>query len=85
MNKMYIDSIQWNHPSTTLLAVLSNSGENNDTFKILQHKNNPFTRSKLKTVLFYNQDQEIYKKLRDDGLLDYSSKGIPSLNDFVTK
>ena len=46
--KMFIDSVQWNHPSTTLVAGPSNSGKTTIISKILQHKNELFTHSNLK-------------------------------------
>ena len=81
---MFIESVQWDHPSTTLVAGPSNSGKTTLISKILQHKNDLFTRPNLKTILFYNQNQDIYKKWFNEGLIDYSSKGLPTLNDFVT-
>ena len=81
---MFIESVQWDHPSTTLVAGPSNSGKTTLISKILQYKNDLFTRPNLKTILFYNQNQDIYKKWFNEGLIDYSSKGLPTLNDFVT-
>ena len=81
---MFIESVQWDHPYTTLVAGPSNSGKTTLISKILQHKNDLFTRPNLKTILFYNQNQDIYKKWFNEGLIDYSSKGLPTLNDFVT-
>ena len=83
MSKMLFNSIQWAHPSTTVVAGPSNSGKTTLISKILQHKNQLFTSTqKLKTVLFYNQYQEIYRNWSDDGFIDYCQDGIPSLTDF---
>jgi hypothetical protein len=79
---MRYDSIQWVHPSTTVVAGPSNSGKTTLISRILEHKNHLFTCSTLKTVLFYNQSQEIYRKWSGAGLIDYSQKGIPRLTDF---
>ena len=79
---MLFDSIQWVHPSTTVVAGPSNSGKTTLISRILENKNNLLTCSTLKTVLFYNQSQEIYRKWSGAGLIDYSQKGIPSLTDF---
>ena len=59
---MFIETVRWDHPGTTLVAGPSNSGKTTLISKILQHKNDLFTRPNLKTILFYNQNQDIYKK-----------------------
>ena len=83
MDKMLFNSIKWVHPSTTVVAGPSNSGKTTLISKILEHKNQLITSSQnLKTVLFYNQYQEIYRNWSDDGFIDYSQEGIPSLKDF---
>ena len=51
---MLIQSIQWGHPSTNLIAGPSNSGRTSISDKIFHHKNTLFTQSGLKTILFYN-------------------------------
>ena len=67
---MLIESIQWCHPSTTVVAGPSNSWKTTLISKILEHKNQLFTCSNLKTVLFFNQPQKIYGRWSDSGLID---------------
>ena len=81
---MIIDSIQWSHPSTTILAGPSSSGKTTLLSSFLENKNNLFTEPNLKTILYFNQDQEIYNNWLRDGLISYASKGIPSIEDFTT-
>ena len=69
---MFIESLQWSHPSTTIVAGPSNSGKTTLISKILEHKNQLFTSSPLKTVLFFNQPQDIYRKWLDSGLINHS-------------
>ena len=79
---MFFDSIQWSAPSCTIIAGPSNSGKTSLLTKILIHKNNLFTTQNLKTILFFNQEQEIYKNWSDSGFINHSQKGIPSISDF---
>ena len=79
---MFFDSIQWATPSCTIIAGPSNSGKTSLLTKILIHKNNLFTTQNLKTILFFNQDQEIYKSWNDSGFINHSQKGVPSVSDF---
>ena len=58
---MLIESLQWKHPSTTVVAGPSNSGKTTLISKILEHKNQLLTSSPLKTVLFFDQPQDIQK------------------------
>ena len=81
---MIIDSIQWLHPSTTILAGPSNSGKTTLLSNILENKNTLFTEPNLKTILYFNQNQEIYNNWFRDGLISNASKGIPSIEDFTT-
>lgn len=80
--KMIFDSIQWAAPSCTIIAGPSNSGKTSLLTKILIHKNQLFTTQNLKTILFYNQEQEIYKSWSDSGFINHSQQGIPSLSEF---
>ena len=64
------------------MAGPSNSGKTTLISKILEHKNQLFASSPLKTVLFFNQPQDIYRKWLDSGLINHSQRGIPSLSDF---
>ena len=79
---MFFYSIQWVAPSCTIIAGPSNSGKTSLLSKILIHKNNLFTTQNQKTILFYNQDQEIYKSWNDSGFINHSQKGVPSVADF---
>ena len=81
---MIIDSIQWLHPSTTILAGPSSSGKTTLLSTILENKNTLFTEPNLKTILYLNQNQEIYNNWFRGGLISYASKGIPSIEDFKT-
>ena len=79
---MFIESLQWSHPSTTIVAGPSNSGKTTLISKTLEHKNQLLASSPLKAVSFFNQPQDIYKKWLDSGLINHSQRGIPSLSDF---
>ena len=79
---MFFDGIQWSAPSCTIIAGPSNSGKTSLLTKILIHKNNLLTTQNLKTILFFNQEQEIYKSWYDSGIINHSQKGIPSISDF---
>ena len=79
---MFFDSIQWSAPSCTIIAGPSNSGKTSLLTKILIHKNQLFTSQNLKTILFFNQEQEIYKSWSDSGFINHSQQGIPSISDF---
>ena len=79
---MFFESIQWATPSCTIIAGPSNSGKTTLLTKILIHKNQLFTSQNLKTILFFNQEQEIYKSWRDSGFINHSQQGIPSLSEF---
>ena len=79
---MFFESIQWATPSCTIIAGPSNSGKTTLLTKILIHKNQLFTSQNLKTILFFNQEQEIYKSWNDSGLINHSQRGIPSISDF---
>ena len=57
--KMIIESIQWSHPSTNILAGPSNSGKTTLISSILEYKNTLFKQANLKTILYFNQEQEI--------------------------
>jgi GTPase SAR1 family protein len=81
---MIIESIQWSHPSTNILAGPSNSGKTTLISSILEYKNTLFKQSNLKTILYFNQEQEIYTDWIKNGLVSYSSKGVPSIEDFTT-
>ena len=81
---MIINSTQWSHPSKTILAGPSNSGKTTLLSKILEHKNNLFTYANLKTILYFNQDQQIYNNWRKEGLIDYAAPGILSIEDFIS-
>ena len=64
---MLFNSIQWVHPSTTVVAGPSNSGKTTLISKILQHKNQLFTSSqKLKTIITANY--------RDQSQIGYLSR-----------
>ena len=52
--------------------------------KNLYHKNTLFTQSGLKTILFYNVWTDIYSKWEQEGIINFSSKGIPSLEEFIS-
>ena len=81
---MIIESIQWYHPSTNILAGPSNSGKTTLISSILEYKNTLFKQSNLKTILYFNQEQEIYTDWIKNGLVSYSSRGVPSIEDFTT-
>ena len=66
---MIIESIQWLHPSTTIIAGPSNSGKTTIISSILENKNTLFKQSNLKTILYFNQEQEIYSDWVKDGLV----------------
>ena len=57
--KMIIKSIQWLHPLTNILVGPSNSGKTTLISSILENKNTLFKQSNLKTILYFNQEQEI--------------------------
>ena len=66
-NKMYIDSVQWTHPSTTLLAGPSNSGKTTIISKILDayDDNDNFHIVLTDKQLLENQNLKSYlKKLK---------------------
>ena len=69
---MFFESIQWTTPSCTIIAGPSNSGKTSLLTKILKHKNQLFTSQNLKTILFYSQEQEIYRKWSDSGFINHS-------------
>lgn len=79
---MYFNSIQWSHPSTTLLSGPSNSGKTSLLSKILDNHENLFIGSKIPTILFYNHPQAIYNRWISSGLIAHMHKGIPPLEDF---
>ena len=81
---MIIESIQWLHPSTTIIAGPSNSGKTTIISSILENKNTLFKQSNLKTILYFNQEQEIYSDWVKNGLVSYTSRGVPSIEDFTT-
>ena len=76
---MIIESI-----STNILAGPSNSGKTTLISSILKNKNPLFKQSNLKTILYFNQEHEIYSDWVKNGLVSYTSIGIPSIEDFTT-
>ena len=50
----------------------------------MEHKNTLFKQSNLKTILYFIQEQEIYTDWIKNGLVSYSSRGVPSIEDFTT-
>lgn len=79
---MYFESIQWSHPSSTLLSGPSNSGKTSLLTKILKNRDNLFTGSKKQTILFYNHWQPIYDEWVSSSLIAYSHQGVPNIEDF---
>ena len=79
---MYIDSIKWVHPATTLLSGPSNSGKTSLLTKILKNHDNLFEGTKIQTILFYNHWQPIYTDWEAAGLVAYSYQGIPNIEEF---
>ena len=79
---MYFDSIQWSHPSTTLLSGPSSSGKTVLLTKILENQRALFGGDKIQTILFYSIWQPIYDQWLSSGLIAYTYKGIPTLEDF---
>ena len=79
---MEINSVQWIHPSNTILAGPSGSGKTSLIDSILCNKDELFRGQPKKVILFYSVWQPIYKKWREAGFLSYSKEGIPDIQDF---
>ena len=79
---MEINSVQWSHPSNTILAGPSGSGKTSLIDSILYNKDKLFRGQPKKVILFYSVWQPIYKKWRDAGFLSYSKEGVPDIQDF---
>jgi hypothetical protein len=85
LNVKTIDKIKWSHPSSVVLSGPSNSGKTTILGRIVEENKSLYDPSPEKIILFYREEQPVYKTWFDGGLIAEMSEGFPEREDFMIK
>jgi hypothetical protein len=80
-----IDDIKWSHPSSIILSGPSCSGKTTILGHIIEDSKSLYEPPPGKIILYYREEQSVYKTWNDDDLISEMNEGFPEREDFMTK
>lgn len=84
-NVKTIDHIKWSHPSSVILSGPSSSGKTTILGHIVEDSGSLYDLAPGNIILYYREEQSVYKAWVERGLISEMNEGFPDREDFMTK
>ena len=78
-----IEDFGFDHPGNTIISGTTGSGKSEIMGKLLASADRLFTPAPTQRILFYREDQPMYNKWIEEGILTEKCRGVPDREDFL--
>ena len=78
-----IEDFGFDHPGNTIISGTTGSGKSQIMGKVLASADKLFTPAPTQRILFYREDQPMYNKWIEEGILTEKCLGVPDREDFL--